>query len=409
MADPHPNTDLTSFGRAAGERLRAVQAALTDLLAGAGVRDARPTEVGRRLGLDKTLAWKISRFVESADPVRAFRHMPGTGGVEIVLRAAGESGLDGAVVERVRRSESELRALIRHHAGDRRTFEAMLAGERAGPRGELDERRSYFRTGSALWGVRARMQFLMLALRPSEQRPGFLDALQVSGLVDFERLRADTPWIVRRLRAHSDSGAEVFRMRREPLVAERAARALPPLFDRYCSEPLPELRQFERANGWVYDELAPGRIGREGAVTVVLGERYIGAVPMEQSEDNREGSYSLTVRTPAECVLFDLLLHRDLTHFGEPRCVVHGLLEDRPPESGPRAGASAPDPVRPVGLGSPAVVQTHRLATYAAMVDDALDLSGFGLRADFRGYRSEFEFPVFPCDIKMLVDIGARR
>jgi len=403
------NRDQTAFGEAAGERLRAVQAALTDLLAGAGVRDARPAEVGRRLGLDKTLAWKISRFVESADPVKAFRHMPGAGGVEIVLRAAAASSVEHGLVERVRSAERELRALIERHAGDRRTFEAMLAGERPDPRSELDERRAYFRSGSALWGVRARLQFLMLALKPSTERAGFVDAVQVSGLVDLERLRADVPWIVRRLRAHSDSGAEVFKIRREPLVAERAEKGLPPLFDRHCSEPLPVLRQFERANGWVYDELAPGPVGRVGATTVVLGERYIAALPMERSEDNKTGIYALTVRTPVECVLFDLLLHRDLAHFGAPKRAVFGLLEDRGAAVGLEdRPALLSEPERATELGSSAVVQTHRMARYAALVDDALATAGFGARSDFRGYRTEIEFPAFPCDIKMILEIGAR-
>ena len=76
-------------------------ARVLDLFAGAGVVGARPAELSRRLGLDKTLAWKVTRFVESADPVRAFRHMPGAGGVEIVLRAAGEAEASGDACEAV--------------------------------------------------------------------------------------------------------------------------------------------------------------------------------------------------------------------------------------------------------------------------------------------------------------------
>jgi len=407
-----PHKTRTSFTEAAGEQVRSMQAAFTDLLASAGVGGTRPMEMGRRLGLDKTLAWKVSRFVESADPIKAFRHMPGPGGVEIVLRAAGERHVGDVVLERVRRAERDLRAFVAEHAGDRRTFEAMLAGEKPDPRSELEERRSYFRAGSALWGVRAKLQFLMLALQPSTTRVGYLDAVQISGFVSMERLRADVPWIVRRLRAHSDSGAEVIQMKREPLVASRREKHLPPLFEKYCSEPLPELRQFERNTGWVYDELAPGPVGRVGAVNVVLGERYVGALPMQRGPDNTIGSYTLTVRTPVECVLFDLLLHRDVTHFGPARRTVHGLLEDRPTAS---ASAGRPDhhstlmePERATELGASAVVQTHRLAMYPAMVRDALDLAGFDPLDNFRGYRTEIEYPTFPCDVKMLVDINER-
>lgn len=405
-----PYKNRTKFAEAAGERVRTVQAALTDLLASAGVGGSRSMAVGRRLGLDKTLAWKVTRFVGSADVIKAFRHMPGPGGVEIVLRAAGEMNVGEAVLERVRSADREFRAFVAEHAGDRRTFEAMLAGEKPDPRSELEERRSYFRSGSTLWGVRAKLQFLMLALKPSATRVGYADAVQVSGFSGFERLRSDVPWIVRRLRAHSDSGAEVIRVVREPLVESRRARGLPPLFDPYCTQPLPELRQFERDTGWVYDELAPGEVGRAGATTVVLGERYMGALPTERAADNTVGTYTLTVRTPVECVLFDLLLHQDLRHFGRPRREMVGLLEDRP---APRAasGAAAADgearePAWAAELGGSAVVQTPRMASYSDMVRDALSIAGFGEVSSFRGYRVETEYPAFPCDVKMWLDIN---
>lgn len=406
-----PNEIRTEFADAARERLRRLQAAVTDLLAEAGVSGARPTEVGRRLGLDKTLAWKVSRFVEGADPLAAMRHMPGPGGVEIILRAAGEQHVGEAILERVRHADQNLREFVERHAGDRRAFEAMLAGETGDSRNELEERRAYFRSGSALWGARAKLQFLMLALMPSATRPGHLDAAQVSGFLGLERLRPDVPWIVRRLRAHSDSGANVYRVQRTPLVAERAAKGLPPLFDKYCSQPPPEVRQFERNNGWVYDEIAPaapGSVGRPGATTITLGERYIGALPMHRSEDNRQGVYTLTVRTPVECVLFDLLLHRDLVHFGHPRRAVFGLLEDRPSSSDtPTAELSTlVEPAPAAELGPSAIVQTHRWPLYPALVDDALQLAAFAPRSAFRGYRAEIEYPTFPCDVKMQLDIG---
>lgn len=407
-----PHITHTSFRDEADMQRRAVQAAFTDLLAGAGVSGVRPTELGRRLGLDKTLAWKISRLVESEEPADAFRHLPGPGGVEILLRAAEDRRVQEDLVRRVRRACEDLQTFVERHAGDRRTFEAMLAGRSPDPRGEVDERRAYFRAGSAIWGVRTRMQFLMLALRPSETRAGYLDVAQISGLVDLERLQPDVPWIVRRLRAHSDSGAPVSPVRRVPLVAERAEQGLPPLFDRYCSSPLPQLRQFERAGGWVYDELVPGPVGRAGATTVVLGERYIGALPLERDADNAFGEYALTIRTPCECVMFDLLLHRDLVQYGRPNRVVFGLLEDGPLAGTPgargetRSRLMAPAPA--LELGAPAVVHTSRLAAYPSMVTDALGLAGFeGLDA-FRGYRTEIEYPAFPSDVRMYLEIGER-
>lgn len=401
----------TNFAEAADQRRRSMQAALVELLTSVGLSGARPVEVGRRLGLDKTLAWKISRVAQSADPADAFRHLPGPAGVEIVLRAALERRVGAEVLERVRRAYDDVRAFVEEHAGDRRSFEAMLSGHAASAATELDERRAYFRSGSALWGVRARLQFLMLALRPSPGLEGQIDVLQVGGLVNLERLRADVPWIVRRLRAHTDTGASLTPSRRMALMEPRRVPGSTPLFDPFCTQPLPEVRQFEGSDGWVYDELAPGTVGRGGAVTVVLGETYGGALPLERSEDNTRGDYLLTVRTPVECVLFDLLLHRDLAHFGRPMRHVRGLLEgrpSRPPLSGAGRGAGLMASSDAVDLGSSAVMHTHRLPGYPEMVGRALEMGGFGDASGYRGYRAEVEFPAFPCDVCLSLEIGER-
>lgn len=405
-----PDPPQTSFAHDATGHLRDLRAALTDLL-GSTVPGSRPAEIARELGIDKTLAWKLSRFVEDADPIKAAKHMPGPGGVEIVLRAAGLKGVADGRVEAVRGADARLRAFMKERAGDRRTFEAMIsAGEERGGDADFEARRELFRAGSAIWGVRGRVQLLTIALRPSEDEPTLLDAIQVGGLVDFERLRGDVPWIVRRLRASNDSESEMIRIRREPLDPRgvRGPGTLPLMPD-FCSHPLPELRQFEGVNGWVYDELAPGDIGRRAAVTCVTGEKHLAVLPAERSEENTAGRYTLTVRTPVEAVVFDLLLHKSLDHFGAAQTRVFGLLEDRPHAGGAAANAhTLYEPAPSIELGHPAVVQTPRLAGYSGLVERALELAGWGGPGHFRGYRTEMEYPPAPCDFTMVCQIGER-
>lgn len=397
---PIPDTQ-PDFAAAATARLREAQAAMTDLLAGIGLGGVRPVEVSRQLGLDKTLAWKVSRFTVESDPVEAARHMPGAGGVEIVLRAADAAGVGPRRLDAVRKADRRLREFVDRHAGDRRSFEAMLAGVAPDERLILEERRALFRAGSAIWGVRARVQFLMLALRPSEVDDGMLDGVQLGGLVDFERLRPDVPWIVRRLRAWAtDDNRDPLRVRREPLDAAAGSALVP----EYCSDPPPELRQFEGANGWVYDEIAPGPVGRRGTVTCVMGEVYRSALPFRYSPDNTVGRYTLTVRTPVECVLFDLLVHRSLGHFGPASASVVGLLEDRPRGAG--AGAVLSTAQGAQRLGSPPVLQTPRLAEYPTMAGSVLDRAGWGPLEEFVGYRMMLEFPAAPCELAMTCPIG---
>lgn len=391
----------TRFAEEASARLREAQAALTDLLDDAGLGGARPTEIGRTLGVDKTLAWKIARFVEEPEAVGAARHMPGSAGVEIVLKAAAAHGVAVDRVDAVRGADGRLRAFVRRHAGDRRSFEAMLARGGRDDRIESEERRALYKSGSAVWGVRARAQFLTLALRPSESLPGTIDVLQLSGMVGFERLRADVPWIIRRLTNRTDSGSSSTGFVREPLdPAGVGVDGGLPLIPGLCSRPLPEIRQFRAPDGTVFDEIAPGAVGRHGAVSFVAGEIYRGAIPLEWSADNTEGRYTLAVRTPVEAVVFDLLLHEALTHFGDPSVRVFGLLEDRPTAGGD-PGAAMYDPEPAQSLGAPPVLQSTRISGHAGVVGEAMAMGGWD-PASFRGYRAELEFPPAPCRVMML-------
>ncbi len=389
-----------AFVASATSRLRAAQAAMTDLLEEAGLVGAKPTQIGRTLGVDKTLAWKISRFVGDEQAVGAARHMPGSAGVEIVLRAAAAHGVGSPRVRAMRDADRSLRDFMRRHAGDRRSFEAMLAKGGRDDRIESEERKALYKSGSAIWGVRARAQALMLALRPSERDPGRIDVLQLGGMFGFERLREDVPWIIRRLTNTTDTGSAETGFVREPLDPEGATGGGLPLAPRFCTGAMPEIRQFRAEDGTLYDELAPSAVGRHGAVTFVTGEIYRGAIPMAWSATNTQGRYKLTVRTPVEVVMFDLLLHRDLTHFGEPEMRVLGLLEDRPSGGGSAPGALY-DAEEARRLGSPPVMQTTRIGGYPGMVGEALEMAGWGGLDSYRGYRAELEFPPAPSCVVM--------
>jgi hypothetical protein len=395
------------FSDAAATRLRAAQAAMIDVLASAGVGGTRPTDLARQLRLDKTLAWRVARFVEEPDPLRAARHFPGGGGVAIVLRAAERHGVDAERVEAVRLADRALRDFVRQHAGDRRSFEAMLARGRRDPRVESDERREFFRAGSVVWGVRAQAQVLALMLRPSDSLDGMLDVLQVGGLVGLERLRPDLPWIVRRFRVSTDAEREGQSVRRAPLDPHNVTRGGMPLIPQFCSRPLPELRRFEGPDGWAYDELVCGAVGREGLVTCVSGERYESAVPFRWSPDNTAGTYRLIVRTPVQHVLFDLYVHESLAHWGVPTVRVDSLLEDRPRtelSAGNGAPILAPSPA--ARLGTPPRVQSPRYPDHGNLVRWAIERAGWGSLDRYRGYRAEFDYPPPPCEFEVTSGIA---
>ncbi len=402
-----PGAGAVPFSEAAGAQIRVVQASWLDLMASVELSGARPTEVSRVLKVDKTLAWKLSRFASEQEVGKAFRHLPGDAGVEIMFDAVSEHGGDSEKIQSVRTAVTELRAFVKAHAGDRRTFEAMVHSNQPKGQSEVEDRKQLYRASSAIWSVRALTQMLTIVLRPSESKPGMIDVVQLGGLVELERLRSEVPWIVRRLRASNDNDSDQYSIKREPLDSSLASEIPAPLFLPYCSSPTPRLRQFTDENGWVYDELEPGPVGRKGATTCILGEKHIAVLPAEWSEENTAGRYSMTVRTPVQSAMFDLLVHKDLTRFDDAEMVTFGLLEGRPTAGGGTRHSQPlydPEPARK--LGSPALVQSARHGWYAGMVEDAVRRAGWGGLDNFRGYRMDVDYPAIPCDLTMVCQIN---
>lgn len=396
----------TGFQTEAGARIREAQAAVIELLDGAGLGGARPTDVGRELGLDKTLAWKISKFAQSTDLVKAAKHVPGNGGIEITLRAAALKGVTEDRIDAVRAADRALREFVRKQAGDRRSFEAMLAAGGRDERIEIEERRDFYRSGSAIWGVRAKSQLLALVLRPSETDPDRIDVAQLSGFIGFERLRSDVPWIIRRLWASDSEGTQEAKFEREPLDPTGVTGTAIPLIPEFCTQPLPEVNQFKGSDGVLYDELAPGLVGRRGAINCISGEIYRSAIPLAWSADNTTGRYELNLRTPVEFAQFDIYLHESLTNFGDFEQGIYGLIEDRP---GIGSGKThkhpmyTPQPAKK--LGFPAMTHSSKISNYAKMIEGVLDRARWGKIDAFRGYRIELEYPATPWCLTMTCEI----
>lgn len=385
--------------------VRDAQHAFSELLSGAGLQDARPTEIGRILGLDKTLAWKVSRFSDTPDLLKAVKHIPGPGGVEIVLKAAQANGVPKEQIDAVREANHAFRTFVRQNAGDRRSFEAMLAAGGQDTAIELEERKSFYRSGSAIWGVRAKVQFLTLMLKPSETDPERIDVLQLSGFLDFERLRSDVPWIIRRLWTSDTDGTSETAFQREPLYPQPTGKNALPMIREFCSNPIPEIHQFEGPDGVLYDEISPGEVGKNGALTCVSGELYHGALPLHWTPENTYGRYELMLRTPVEAVVFDLYVHESLKHFGDFQRSVYGLLEDRPGVGRGKTHNSPmlnPEPAQRLGpAASTNMTQCGRIRDYQRLVSSSLDQAGWDSIHSFRGYRSELEYPATPSCLTM--------
>jgi len=270
----------------------------------------RPQEISRQFGLNKNLTWKISKILSDDSPEAVVRHLPGRPGLAILMRTLEKAGAPASERVAFERAVDEYDAFIRDHAGDRDTLGVMVASF-GGPQlqREEDSRRLSFQGNSATWGVQARLQLSVHLVLPSRQT-GRMDIVVVSALVDFRRLRADVVWPIAVVRSASDSGS--------PLVAQAEpldSSVVPgeaPLMHRFSSLPASMLRAAPGASGSRRYELRPGSVGRMSVVTCVVGRVNRGIVSPWKTETDEWGEHFVSLNTPAELLIHEIWMHRDL-------------------------------------------------------------------------------------------------
>ncbi|MEM8709750.1 MAG: hypothetical protein AAGG01_02260 [Planctomycetota bacterium] len=183
---------LKSRLAAVSERLRA---SLTPLLMESlGGRDLRPSVITETLGLDKSLASRISRALRASDPMEFLHEIPTPQGLTILLDAcAGASASEDGLNEG-RASVEALRSLLVEFPGGRNDLDAALAAWIPSLRTTAlrKGRREIFRGWSTVMGIRSACRYVGYFVMPSET-PGRLDTFWVSSRQGLRRLREDEP------------------------------------------------------------------------------------------------------------------------------------------------------------------------------------------------------------------------
>jgi hypothetical protein len=364
----------------------------------------------RALGIDRTLSWKIQKVAHSADLFVAAQHMPGSTAMEIFLKAAIQRDVPGDIVESAAHALADFEKLVELHAGDRASFEIMAAGftKRVRASASLAHCRAAVRANAGIWGVHAAAQLRTDVIWPSS-RSGQVDIASLRGFVGFRRLRPDVPWVIARSRCSDNDG----RVRRifapEPIdPAGHGEGELPPvpLLRDFCSRPLPEFRRVAWGDGYLDDELLAGPVGNRGAVTCIAGEVSRSVASYFRDGDNTFGEFIVTVRTPCDALVFDLLVHEDLFPDSSPEFAVYSELAGGAPfPAGNRTRQPLPIPasVDLIGRG-PEAVHCAEVPRYAEMIRYALDkLAWNGSR--LRVYRVCLPFPPMPASVVMRYEL----
>lgn len=390
------NPFSTPFSTEARAVVRSLRSAFAELLAAAGANPRDPQSIVATLGLNKNLAWKISRIIQSDDPSLALRQMPGAAGIRIFLSGLERAGAAPELLHTARQAIEAYDRLIQTHSGDRATLEIMGSDLSPAGRRQRDEqhRKLLFQGASYVWGVQAGVVLKVAIVGPG-RAPGLLDFVSLSGLIDFRRLRQDVRWVLATRRANNDDGSEMAVPSRESVDPRYNGPDQAPFMEDFCSRPLPPLRRLVGPTCTSF-ELTEGPVGKVGGVTCVFGTIQRG-IPYFRTPLNEWGEHSASCDIPAEVLVLDVFFHQRFTFAIPPEPVLYSELGGINPQAGreeERRRLPLNEPLEDLGTG-PHPPATPEVPRYNAMVRALFERAGWN-PAEFHGFRMKIAYPACP-------------
>ncbi len=380
--------------------LARVRSAFAELLASVGADPTRPQEVARQLNLNKNLTWKISRIIRAGDPAAAVPHIPGKAGMTILLDSFKKAGASIHTIKAVRMAIAEFEEMRSIHAGDRESLE-MLLGNLAPNAGTQQQaeglRKLAFQGNSATWGVQARVQLCVNVIAPDSDKPDWVDLAWLSGLFDFRRLRRDAVWAMASTRKAKDDGTSVEVGPIEAIDPNFEGDGKIPLVGALCSTPVPELRAVPGPDGMVRYELLEGPVGNTAAASCVIGIYGRAFVRRTCAPNDTIGEHVARLYTPAELLIHDLFVHRDLRYALSPEIFLYSQMPGGPvfPASGRDQGMlPVPEQLQQLGACPPDFV-TPELPQYSQQLRAVFDRLKWNPK-EFHGFRFKIHYPPIP-------------
>jgi len=387
------------------DRLRA---ALIELYAEAGADSNSPQNVARDFGLNKNLTWKISKIINSEDLIEAAPHVPGSSGVQILLKGFTKAGVEGPPINRVRAAAESFEKMVEVQVGDRATLELVLDGMAGADHDRLEmSRRLSFRGNSGIWGVQAKTRLTSNFIIPNADDPAKLDIATIRGYVGFRRLRPSVRWPLFRIREWGDSSEPMLNAPRwngiDPANANGAN-----LMTSFNTGRLPDIEPVVTEAGMDY-VLMPGPVGNFGAVNCFQGEYMRQAVSGFAEDNDPVGEFGVAASVPCEHLVMDLIVHESLEYAFDPQVLVFG----REFSQGQRTGDEDHEALLPIRdkvnrlSGKPPVVTTPLVPQYSGMFALACEQLGVNPR-ELRGYRLLMKYPPMGATVVQRFDLPER-
>ncbi|NOQ21574.1 MAG: hypothetical protein GQ565_02835 [Candidatus Aegiribacteria sp.] len=385
--------------------LNRLRSALTELFLSAGINPSSTRASARELGLSKDLFWRVARITLTDNMFAHSNQIPPRASIERVVSAIEKRGVSTELIRNVQVAMREFEKMVESTSSDRTTFEIMLPGLSADnitQRQESIRKRAYL-SNSSIWGVQAQTAFKAFFMIPSENQENMIDLANLSGLIDFRRLRK-VAWPIYQRQIYNDKGV-TYSQTCEPIEKIPEAAGGLPIITEFCSRPLPSLSWRETETVRYYD-IEPDLIGNAGSNTCVLGGISRRSAGRYRDENNDRGGLIFELITPVKQVIVDLLIHRELPFKMPPEVILFDRLScpgGYSPEMEDKKQLPHSNKVISLGSGTTGC-STHHIPGYLQMLDRVIEKLGCDSEK-FNAFRFTMNFPPIPTAIIMRFDL----
>jgi hypothetical protein len=387
----HRPRETTTIVRLSDELIAALRSVIgSSRLAGLG-----PIELGRTLGVDKTLASRLMSALRAGDSMVALSLLPGVVPIRQFLAAARQRG---AGARAVAIAERRLRAFaheLERAFGTRTRLDALIADAlpEARRRHEDTARQAVYRGMALIKGVSIDLECFTWVVHPSRKNAKRVDLLFLASFVGVHRLRPT---------ARFRLGASY--RRSQP---ERGAK----LLRRFCR---PERVSISSSieKDYVFYEITTGSVRRDAAADVFLTEFMPENAPRTAPAREKKGAWNVAdvLAYPVKRLELVVLVHQDVW----PGCEFSAAAYDTAGRGQVRLPDRERDPDRlPLdatvsrSLATAEALRASAVPNYAEILRTLLASHGWKLeaapgRAAFRKFSCEIAYPLYGTQIMLM-------
>lgn len=377
--------------------LSRLRVAVGALLHTAPVPIERATDLQRALDVSTAIAWQLFRLGTAESAFAATEFVPRAGSMRRLLDGAREHGFLPEAIAEAEAAYQAFDAMVLHHAGDRDTFDAMVAplGEQVNGQIELRHRRAAFRGNVQVWGFQADTVYRALLCRPTSPTTPEQVAV-IAGFVDLRQLRPTVPVPLLRRKVFVEQHGDVQQF-------DVSARG-PFLLDEF-STVSPAALDAKNEQGAIAETLTLQGVGRASSQTCFLTDTILQGFTRPQDVPFSMGLLNCV---PCETLVIDLLVERGRSdpHGVRVRTYANPSNVDSAMTRSDQFLMPTREAAQHLGCSIDAL-QAAEVAQCPAIVRHVLARNGWA-DVEFDVYRCRVRYPILHSAVSLEVPVASR-